>query len=159
MAFRLSPATAKTVPALGQILPPRACPPLAADSFSEWKSPALGLPPSLAPLSRDHRVLSASRTCTQLFSIQAGTETPLRAYCPSPAIHQTAKNNQISYKGCLFSWAFEAHFAEELEGLFVASSTAQSPLHPRGPTSSVCLGKPGRAPPSQCNQWDAACWS
>lgn len=162
MALRLSLATAKTVPAFGQISTPYTSPPVVADSFSEWRSPALGLPPSLplSPLSRDHGVPTAPRTCTQRFSIQTDTETPFRIYCPCSAIHQTAKNNQIGYEGCLCSWAFEAHFAgEELEGHFVASSTAQPLLHPRGPTSSVCLGKPGRAPPNPCIQWDAACWS
>lgn len=133
MALRLSPSTAKPTLAFGQVLTPCEGPPSAADSFSDRRSPALGLYAyiPLSPPSGDHRALTASQTCTKLFSIQAGTEVPFRIYCPCSAIHQNAKNNQIGYGDCLLSWALEAHLAgEELEGLFVVCSTVRSLLRP-----------------------------
>lgn len=145
MALRLSPSTAKATLAFGQILTPCEGPPSAADSFSDWRSPAPGLCAyiSLSPPSRDHGALTASQICTKLFSIQAGTEVPFRICCPCSAIHQTAKNNQIGYGDCLLSWALKAHLAgEELEGLSVVSSMARSLLHPWRPSSLVCLGLP-----------------
>lgn len=160
MALRLSSPTAKTTLAFGHVLTPCEGSPSAADSSSDRRSPALGLYVSipLSPPSRDHGALTASQTCAKLFSIQAGIEIPFRIYRPCSAIHQTAKNNQIGYGDCLLSWALEAHLAgEELEGLFVVSSTVWSLLHPWGPSSLVCLGKPGRAPPNQYIQWDAVC--
>ena len=147
--FKTAPSTAKTTPAFGQVLTPCEGPPSAADSCSHQESPALGLyaytPQS--PPSRDHRALTATHTCTELFNIQAGTEVPFRIYCPCSAIHQTAKNNQIGYGDCLLSWAFEAHLAgEELEGLFVVS------FHSPVPTASM-----GMLRETRYKQWDAVC--
>jgi len=146
MALRLSPSTAKTTLAFGQVLAPREGPPSAADSFSHQWSPALGLPvyTPLSPPPRDRGALTASQTCTKLFSIPAGTEGPLGIHCPCSAVHQTAKNNQTGYRVCLLSCAFAAHLAgEELEGLFVIPSMVRSLLRPWGPSSLACSGKPG----------------
>lgn len=160
--WALSPSTAKTALMFGWILTPCAgCPP-AADSFSNWRCPAQGLYVyiPLSPSSRDHRVLTAPQSSTKLFSIHAGTTTPFRIYCPCSAIHQIANYNQISYEGCLLSWAFEAHTVrEKLEYLSAVSSTAQLLLYPWGFSSSVRLGKPEQAPPNQYSQWDAVCLS
>lgn len=133
MPLRLSPSTAKTTLAFGQVLTPCEGPPSAADSFSDRRSPALGLHAyiPLSPPSRDHGALTASQTCTKLLSIQAGTEIPFGIYCPCSAIHQAAKNNQTGYGDFLLSWGLEVHLAgEELEGLC-------SLLHSPVPTASM----------------------